>query len=187
MTTTFRDRIRAGELLVGSFVKTPSPHVVEILGHAGLDFAVIDQEHAPIGLGQMDMLSLAGRSVGLPLLSRRWGRGTDWIAPLLDLGLTGVMVPHVLDAEGAEAVCDAIRFERNKRGLSPSPRAPGPLSVERLVCAPPPRPRGENLLIKTEKEFSQTIGELKLIAVVLSPRPRAARTATPRARVISCL
>jgi len=43
------------------------------------------------------------------------------------------------------------------------------------------------LLKKTGKEFSQTIGELKLIAVVLSPRPRAARTATPRARVISCL
>ena len=42
MTTTFRDRVRAGELLVGTFVKTPSPHVVEILGHAGLDFAVID-------------------------------------------------------------------------------------------------------------------------------------------------
>ena len=123
MTTTFRDRVRAGELLVGTFVKTPSPHVVEILGHAGLDFAVIDQEHAPIELGQMDILALAGRAVGLPLLSRRWGKGTDWIAPLLDLGLTGVMVPHVLDAVGAEAVCDAVRFARGKRGLSPSPRA----------------------------------------------------------------
>lgn len=123
MTTTFRDRIRAGELLVGSFVKTPSPHVVEIFGHAGLDFAVIDQEHAPIDLSQMDMMAMAGRSVGLPLLSRRWGAARDWIAPLLDLGLDGVMVPHVLDASDAESVCDAIRFSRAKRGLSPSPRA----------------------------------------------------------------
>ncbi|WP_347312787.1 HpcH/HpaI aldolase family protein [Defluviimonas sp. SAOS-178_SWC] len=123
MTREFRARIRAGDLLVGTFIKTPAPHVVEILGHAGLDFAVIDQEHAPIDLGQMDMLALAGRAVGLPLLSRRWGAQTDWIAPLLDLGLTGVMVPHVLDPAGAEAVCDAVRFARRKRGLSPSPRA----------------------------------------------------------------
>ena len=123
MATSFRDRLRARDLLIGTFVKTPAPHVIEILGHAGLDFAVIDQEHAPIDLGQMDMLALAGRAAGLPLLARRWGKERDWIAPLLDLGLTGVMVPHVLDASDAQAVCDAIRYARGKRGLSPSPRA----------------------------------------------------------------
>ena len=123
MTDTLRSRIRARELLVGTFVKTPAPHIVEILGHAGMDFAVIDQEHAPMDLAQMDMMALAGRAVGLPLLSRRWGRERDWIAPLLDLGLAGVMVPHVMDAPDAEAVCDAIKFARGKRGLSPSPRA----------------------------------------------------------------
>jgi 2-keto-3-deoxy-L-rhamnonate aldolase RhmA len=41
----------------------------------------------------------------------------------LDLGLNGVMVPHVMDAADADAVCDAVRFSRGKRGLSPSPRA----------------------------------------------------------------
>lgn len=123
MIQDFRARLRSGELLVGTFIKTPAPHIVEILGHAGLDFAVIDQEHAPIELGQMDMLALAGRASGLPLLSRRWGAQADWIAPLLDLGLAGVMVPHVLDAAAANAVCDAVRFSRGKRGVSPSPRS----------------------------------------------------------------
>ena len=123
MGKTFRSRIRAKELLIGTFIKTPAPHIVELLGHAGLDFAVIDQEHAPIDLSQMDMMAMAGRSVGLPLLSRRWGKGRDWIAPLLDLGLSGVMVPHVLDAQDAQDICDAIRYSRGKRGLSPSPRA----------------------------------------------------------------
>lgn len=123
MTTDLRARIRDGEFLLGTFVKTPAPHIVEILGQVGLDFAVIDQEHAPIDLAQMDMMALAGRAAGLPLLSRRWGAQTDWIAPLLDLGLSGVMVPHVLDARHAEEICDAVRFARGKRGLSPSPRA----------------------------------------------------------------
>lgn len=123
MTENLRSRIRKGELLVGSFIKTPAPHIVEILGFAGLDFAVIDQEHAPISIAQMDVLTLAGRATNLPLLSRRWGNSTDWIAPLLDLGLTGVMVPHVMGAAQTGAVCDAVRFSRGKRGLSPSPRA----------------------------------------------------------------
>lgn len=123
MKTTLKSRIRNGELLIGTFVKTPTPHNVEILGQAGLDFAVIDQEHAPIGMAEMDMLALAGRAVDLPLLSRRWGAQTDWIAPLLDLGLMGVMVPHVLDRADTENICDAVLFSRGKRGLSPSPRA----------------------------------------------------------------
>ncbi|WP_412065755.1 HpcH/HpaI aldolase family protein [Rhizobium sp. SYY.PMSO] len=123
MTSNLRARIGAGELLVGTFIKSPSPHAVEILGLAGLDFAVVDQEHAPIGIAEMDMLALAGKAAGLPLISRRWGQSTDWIAPLLDLGLTGVMVPHVMDRAHAASVCDAVRFSRGKRGLSPSPRA----------------------------------------------------------------
>ncbi|SMO94475.1 HpcH/HpaI aldolase family protein [Paracoccus laeviglucosivorans] len=123
MTTDFRSRLKAGELLIGTFVKTPSMHVIEILGYAGLDFAVVDQEHGPISIAQMDALALAARATGLPLLSRRWGKMTDWIAPLLDLGLTGVMVPHVLNRAGADEVADAVRFARGKRGISPSPRA----------------------------------------------------------------
>lgn len=118
-----RARIRAGETVVGTFIKTPAPHVVEILGLAGLDFAVADQEHAPIGIAEMDMLAMAARASGLPLLSRRWGAGRDWIAPLLDLGCAGVMVPHVADRETAEAVCAAVKFARGSRGISPSPRA----------------------------------------------------------------
>lgn len=163
MTKDLRTRIRAGELLVGTFIKTPAPHVVEILGHAGLDFAVIDQEHAPIEIGQMDILALAGRAVGLPLLSRRWGAQTDWIAPLLDLGLTGVMVPHVPDRAGAEAVCDAVRFARRKRGLSPSPRAGnyGGMSIPEYR-----RQSDERSVIMLQIEDESALAHLDAIAAI---------------------
>ncbi|MGX1098168.1 hypothetical protein [Amorphus sp. MBR-141] len=71
---TLRSRILSRETLVGTFIKTPSSHVVEILGQAGLDFAVIDQEHAPIGIADVDRLALAGAAAGLPLLIRRTPR-----------------------------------------------------------------------------------------------------------------
>ncbi|WP_313349205.1 HpcH/HpaI aldolase family protein [Paracoccus sp. (in: a-proteobacteria)] len=116
-------RINAGETVLGTFVKTPAPHIIELLGIAGLDFAVADQEHAPLDLGAMDQLALAARAVGLPLVARCWGQSPARISPLLDLGCTGVMVPHVADSETAESVVAAVKFGPGKRGLSPSPRA----------------------------------------------------------------
>ena len=123
--TPLRDRIRAGERLIGTFVKTPAPHVVELLGLAGLDFIVVDQEHAPIDLGALDLLTLAARSVGLPMLIRSATARADAIWPALDAGAVGVMVPHVCDTDQTVAVADAVKYARGKRGFSPSVRAGG--------------------------------------------------------------
>lgn len=120
---SLRARIKAGDLLIGTFVKTPAPQVIELLGLAGLDFAVPDQEHAPIDLATMDHLALAARAVGLPLIARCWGQSPARISPLMDLGCAGVMVPHVVDAATAETVVAAVKFGRGLRGVSPSPRA----------------------------------------------------------------
>ena len=45
--TLFVDRVRSGKFLMGTFVKTPSHHNVELLSQGGLDFVVLDAEHAP--------------------------------------------------------------------------------------------------------------------------------------------
>lgn len=118
-----KEKIAAGELVLGVFVKTPAPQLIEILGHAGLDFAVPDQEHAPIDLGQLDLMAMAARAVGLSLVPRCWGHDPARISPLFDMGCSGVMVPHVTDARTAGRVVDAVHFGRGKRGVSPSPRA----------------------------------------------------------------
>ena len=121
--STLRARIRVGEVVAGTFVKTPAPHVVEILGLAGLDFAVADMEHAPIDVGALDGMALAACSVGLPLLVRSTGAEAPAIWPALDLGCSGVMVPHVRSRNDAERVADAVRYARGRRGFSPSGRA----------------------------------------------------------------
>lgn len=134
---SLRARIKAGDLVVGTFVKTPAPHVIEILARSGLDFAVPDQEHAPLDLGAMDLLALAARAAGLPLVARCWGQSAARISPLLDLGCAGVMVPHVADAATAQSVVEAVKFGPRKRGLSPSPRAGdyGTMSAPDYVAA----------------------------------------------------
>ncbi|AGT08503.1 HpcH/HpaI aldolase family protein [Paracoccus aminophilus] len=119
---SLRARILAGELVVGPFQKTPSPQVTELLGRGGVDFVVVDQEHAPIGIEALDLIALAGRASGLPVLIRASHAAGPAIWPALDLGCAGVMVPHIRSAREAVTVAEAMKYARG-RGFSPSGRA----------------------------------------------------------------
>ncbi|MEO1331849.1 MAG: aldolase, partial [Pseudomonadota bacterium] len=65
-----RARILAREALCGTFVKTPSHEVMELLAMSGLDFVVLDAEHAPFDRLRMDQCLAMGRALGLPTLVR---------------------------------------------------------------------------------------------------------------------
>ncbi|WP_322013897.1 HpcH/HpaI aldolase family protein [Paraburkholderia sp. J12] len=108
--------------LVGTFIKTPSLHIVEILGATNLNFAVIDAEHAPFDRHTIDQLIVASRAVGLPLLVRVPDSEPSTILSALDLGAAGILVPHVDTPEHARAVVSRARFRGGSRGYSGSPR-----------------------------------------------------------------
>jgi len=44
---TFKKRISDGEVVFGPFMKTGDAAFVEIAGHAGFDFVILDMEHGP--------------------------------------------------------------------------------------------------------------------------------------------
>jgi len=118
---TFRDRLRAREPLLGTFIKTPSPHAVEIVGDVGLDFVVIDQEHGPFDRGSVDLLLLAARASGIAGLVRVGS--AEHILPALDGGAAGVVVPHVSTVESARGMAAACRYRDGTRGYSGATRA----------------------------------------------------------------
>ncbi|WP_214198883.1 HpcH/HpaI aldolase family protein [Novosphingobium profundi] len=118
-----RERVRAADPVIGTFVKTTSPQTIEVLGHSGLDFAVLDAEHAPFGVESLDRTLGAARGAGLAALVRIPDHAPAFINTCLDLGASGVLVPHTLTAADAEAIADAARFGRGQRGFSPSGRA----------------------------------------------------------------
>lgn len=110
---------------VGTFVKTTSPHVIEILGGSGLDFAVLDAEHAPYDRAALDLAMLAGRAAGLPLFVRVEQRSAASMLSVLDMGAAGVLVPHVDTERDAREVVAHCRYVGGDRGYSSSPRAAG--------------------------------------------------------------
>ncbi|RYZ01873.1 MAG: aldolase, partial [Comamonadaceae bacterium] len=115
----------AGAFQVGTFVKTTSPQVIEILGGSGLDFAVLDAEHAPWDRAALDLAMIAGRAVALPLFVRVEERSAARLLSVLDMGATGVLVPHVDSEQDAREVVAHCRYVGGDRGYSSSPRAAG--------------------------------------------------------------
>lgn len=120
-TSTFRQRMMAGDKLVGSFLKTPTSHGAEILGGLGYDFVVVDQEHAPFDRVTTDMALLGARAHDMPALVRV--PGPDGILSVLDCGATGVLVPHVKTAAEAREIAAMFRYRNGARGFATSTRA----------------------------------------------------------------
>jgi len=120
---SFRARLLAGELLLGTFIKTPATQPVEILGAAGFDFVVLDQEHAPLDRVTVDSLVLAGHAAGIAVLVRVPGGAARDLLPPLDCGAQGVLVPHVDSAGKARDVVADARYRGGRRGFTNSSRA----------------------------------------------------------------
>ncbi len=121
----FRERLRRGDLLSGTWVKTPHPHVVEVLAYSALDCLVLDAEHAPFDRAAIDLCVLAARAGGKTVLVRPACAGHEQILNALDCGADGVILPHIRSAaEAAEAV-RACHYVRGGRGFAGSSRSAG--------------------------------------------------------------
>lgn len=120
-----KERLASGQTIVGTFVKTPSPIVVEVLGMTELDCLCLDAEHAPFDRGTLDSCIFAARSVGIDVLVRVASAAPEHILNALDCGASGVLIPHVHDAAEAQACVRASHYGAGGRGYAGSSRAAG--------------------------------------------------------------
>jgi 2-keto-3-deoxy-L-rhamnonate aldolase RhmA len=95
---------------VGTWVKLPTIESVQILAHAGYDFVVIDQEHAPIDIRTAYQLVNTATAEGLLALVRVDELRPASIQRILDAGAAGVLIPHIDTPEQAEMAAKSVRF-----------------------------------------------------------------------------
>ena len=70
---SFRQRLIAGERLIGCWCSMASPIVAEVLGLAGFDWVVIDGEHAPNEISTfIPQLTAMKDSVSAPVVRPQW-------------------------------------------------------------------------------------------------------------------
>lgn len=118
-------RMTARSALLGTFIKTPHPILVEVLALSGLDFAVLDAEHGPFDRGIIDTMLIAAQAAGFPLVVRVPDDRPATLLGVLDSGAAGVMVPHVTTAAQAERIARACRYSAGGRGYAGTTRAAG--------------------------------------------------------------
>lgn len=126
MTTTqntFRHRLLTKELLVGTFQKTPSMMISEVLANTKIDVVCIDAEHSPFDRSDIDAAILAYRAADKPSLVRIQSGAAEQLLNVLDCGATGIVVPHVDSVAKAESIARATRFGDKGRGYAGSTRA----------------------------------------------------------------
>ena len=122
---SLRERLRAGELLAGTWIKTAHPHVAEVLAFSTLDVVVLDAEHAPFDRASLDLCILAARAGGMPVLVRPTSSDDAQILSALDCGADGVIAPHIRGVEDAQALVRACQYLPGGRGFAGSTRAAG--------------------------------------------------------------
>jgi len=110
--------------VVGAFVEIAAPEVVEILGAAGMDFAVIDCEHGALDAETVAGMIRASGSTEIAPVVRVRENAPGPILEALDLGAVGIHVPQIATRAQAEA---AVRYTRyppaGERGFNPFVRA----------------------------------------------------------------
>lgn len=119
-----KSRIRNGETLVGTFLTLGDPMATEIVAKAGFDWVLIDLEHG-IGserdvLHQMQALS----STNVSAVVRVEGIQRQRIHKVLDLGVQGIVFPHIKTAEEASRSALSMRYTpEGHRGVAKMVRA----------------------------------------------------------------
>jgi 4-hydroxy-2-oxoheptanedioate aldolase len=115
--------LRGERPLAGIFVGPPAPWVVEMCGHAGFDFVVIDNEHGPSSTESLEHMMRAARGAGVIPIVRTYPQD---ILRVLDMGASGIQVPQVDTAEQARQVVALAKYPPvGIRGAAFSNRAAG--------------------------------------------------------------
>jgi len=121
-----RARLRSGLPLAATFVMIPRIEIVEMAAGAGFDAVVCDLEHGPMAIEDLPVLHAAAQAAGAYSLARIASDRPVEIARALDMGVDGVIVPHVGSREAAEQVAAAGRFPPvGERSLNPYVRGVG--------------------------------------------------------------
>jgi 2-keto-3-deoxy-L-rhamnonate aldolase RhmA len=104
-----RERLAAGETLVGTFLGLGSGIAAEACGSAGIDWVLVDLEHGAGGEESLPAQLLGARAAGVHGLVRVAAAERIRADRALDLGAEGVMFPMVDSVEQARVCAASLR------------------------------------------------------------------------------
>jgi 4-hydroxy-2-oxoheptanedioate aldolase len=113
----------AGRPALGCSLMFPGPQLVEMLGHAGFDWVLLDCEHGSLSPADVEIMAMAADAVGITAIARPRSNAVSDIQAVMDRGVAGVQIPHVNTAEDARRAVAAVKFGPGAaRGLAAGTR-----------------------------------------------------------------
>jgi 4-hydroxy-2-oxoheptanedioate aldolase len=109
-TNTTKAKLAEGQVVFGAIIGHYAPDLVELFGALGYDFVMIDCEHGPMSLEQVEHMVRAAEVFGITPIARVPNHEDSTLLRFLDRGVQGVIVPHVNTPQQAEAVARAARY-----------------------------------------------------------------------------
>ncbi len=109
-TNTTKAKLAEGKVVFGAIISRYAPDLVELFGAIGYDFVMIDCEHGPMDLDQVEHMVRAAEVFGITPITRIPDHAEATILRFLDRGVQGIIVPHVNTREEADAVARAARY-----------------------------------------------------------------------------
>lgn len=106
----FREKLSNGEGLIGPFMKTGDPAFVECAGFGGFDFAILDMEHGPMNVLQLQNLIRAAQCSNIMPIVRVPDCSESSIGKVLDVGALGIQVPQVTNSDEAKEAIKVAKF-----------------------------------------------------------------------------
>jgi 4-hydroxy-2-oxoheptanedioate aldolase len=122
----FKQAIKEGKVVLGTWAQMNSPECVEIIGKAGFDFVIIDTEHGYFGLETAENMVRAADAFSVVPIIRVSEKNPTLIMKSLDMGAQGVIVPGISSKEDAILSIRASKYGPfGNRGACPCIRAAG--------------------------------------------------------------
>ena len=95
---------------VGTTLKSASPDAAEALGYTPLDFLFVDRQHGTPVLETLAHVVRAADLNDLPVIVRIPRDDPSDVTSMLDLGVRGIVVPQVENAETVREVASHVRY-----------------------------------------------------------------------------
>ena len=118
--------------VLGMFMKTSDPAFVEAASYSGMDFVILDMEHGPVSLTDIQNNIRAAQVSGVVPIVRVNKLCPQIISQVLDIGAYGIQIPQIQNAkEAREAIKSAKFYPDGERGVCRFVRAAGYSSVSK--------------------------------------------------------
>ncbi|SJM64014.1 HpcH/HpaI aldolase/citrate lyase family protein [Gulosibacter sp. 10] len=106
----FKERLRSGETVIGTFLGLGSPAAAEVCAAGGLDWVLLDLEHGAGSEAQIGEIVTRAAAYGAATLVRVEELRRIRLGRVLDTGAAGVMVPRVSSVEEVRDAASAMQY-----------------------------------------------------------------------------